>query len=444
MNKNYIQRRFSNFQIIIMTFAGVILLGAAILMLPVSARSGRATSMEDALFTATSAVCVTGLVVKDTAAYWSPFGQAVILLLIQIGGLGVVTVASFIEAAAGKKLSLHERNLLEDSISAFQVGGMVKMTRFIVRLVFLVELAGALIMMPVFCRDYGISGIWMSVFHSVSAFCNAGFDLMGTRSGPFSSLTAYGGNVWVVLPLCLLIVFGGIGFLTWDDMLKHGKRFKKYRTQSKVVIVTTAVLIAVPTLLYFWFEFAGHSASERILLSLFQAITPRTAGFNTADLGKMSEAGISLMILLILVGGSPGSTAGGVKTTTLTVLLANAFSVCRRKKDTQLFGRRIEDSVIKNASTLLIIYGSLTLTAGAVISKMESLPLQSCIFESASAIGTAGLTLGITPSLGLISHFILIMLMFLGRAGGLTLMYAALANGVTEVSRCPVDTINVG
>lgn len=444
MTWSEVKRKTSTFQIIIIGFALVILAGTLLLMLPVSARSGRMTSPECALFTATSAVCVTGLVMQDTASYWSPFGQAVILLLIQTGGLGVVTIASFIETAAGRRLSLVERDMVEDSISAFQFGGLGRMTHFIFRFAFIVEAAGALVMMPVFCRDFGLSGIWMAVFHSVSAFCNAGFDLMGTHSGAFSSLTAYSRNLLVILPVCLLIVVGGIGFLTWYDIIRCRKNFRKYRMQSKVILATTALLILIPAVLYFFCEFPGASVPDRISFSVFQAITPRTAGFNTVDLTKMTGAGICVMILLMVIGGSPGSTAGGMKTTTLAVLLSSAGSVFRRKKEAHLFGRRLEDSVIRSASALMMIYFFLTVVCGIVISLVEKLPLQKCLFETASAVGTVGLTLGITPSLGLFSHLLLILLMFFGRAGGLTLMYATIFRLRAEVSRRPVEKINVG
>ena len=248
----------------------------------------------------------------------------------------------------------------------------------------------------------------------------------------------------MILPISLLIVFGGIGFLTWHDIVTLRKNVRRYMMQSKVILVTTAVLIAIPAIMYFLCEFTDSSLPERISLSLFQAVTPRTAGFNTADLTKMTGAGIGLMILLMIVGGSPGSTAGGMKTTTLTVLVASAVSVFRRKKDTQLFGKRVEDSVIKNASALLMIYLFLTLACGMLISLVEGLPMKACLFETASAVGTVGLTLGITPSLGLFSHTILILLMFLGRVGGLTLMYAAISDRKAEVSRRPVEKINVG
>ncbi len=402
------------------------------------------TSPETAFFTATSAVCVTGLIIKDTATYWSPFGQAVILTLIQAGGLGVVTIALFIETLAGKKLSLKEKDLMEDSISAFQIGGITEMAHFIFRVALIIEAAGALLMLPVFIRDFGVSGIWMSIFHAISAFCNAGFDLMGRHSGEFSSLTAYSGNALIVLTISLLIVFGGIGFLTWHDILKKKRDLKKYRMQSKVILAVTAALIAIPAVLYFIVEFRDASLWKRICLSLFQAVTPRTAGFNTADLTKMSGAGIGLMIVLMVIGGSPGSTAGGMKTTTLAVLVSNALSVFRRKKDTQLFGKRVESSTVSSASALLLLYLFLTLSAGMLISTVEGLPLKQCLFETASAVGTVGLTLGITPSLGLFSHILLMLLMFFGRVGGLTLMYAAIFDVKAEVSRRPAEKINVG
>lgn len=423
---------------------GVILLGALLLMLPISVKDGHGATFENALFTSTSAVCVTGLVVKDTASYWSVFGQAVILLLIQIGGLGVITVAAFIAMISGRKISLLQRSMLQDSISADQIGGLVKMTRFIFKVALISEAIGALLMLPTFCGKFGLSGIWDAVFHSVSAFCNAGFDIMGERTGHFSSLTSFASDPGIVIPICLLIITGGIGFLTWEDIAENKFRFRRYRMQSKVVLTMTGVLIIVPTLLLFVYEYTGKSLTDRFLLSLFQAVTPRTAGFNTASLSSLSGAGTMLMIALMLIGGSPGSTAGGMKTTTLAVLAANASSVFRRKKSVQLFGRRIDDSMVRHAATLFMMYLTLPAIAAAVISIVEKIPVGTCLFETASAIGTVGLSKGITPDLGLLSHSILIVLMFLGRVGGLTLIYAAVNVNSSEVSHRPVGKINVG
>lgn len=438
------RKKMSSFRIIILGFLGLILVGTLLLMLPVSSRDGRGASFEEALFSSTSAVCVTGLVVRDTASSWSGFGQAVILILIQTGGLGVVSVAAFIAMISGRKISLLQRSMLQDTMSAPQIGGLVKMNQFIFKTALAAEASGALLMMPAFCRRYGFYGIWMSVFHSVSAFCNAGFDIMGRETGPFSSLTSFACTPGIVIPICLLIITGGIGFFTWGDIVRNRLRFHRYRMQSKVVLVTTAVLILFPMLFMILSEYTAGSMKDRFFLSLFQAVTPRTAGFNTASLSSLSGIGKMLLITLMLIGGSPGSTAGGMKTTTAAVLLADAFSVFRRKKSAELFGRRIEDSTVRNAGTLLLMYLTLPLTGAALISAADHLPLGTCIFETVSAIGTVGLSLGITPSLSLLSHLILILLMFFGRVGGLTLMYAAINIKTTDVSQRPVEKINVG
>ncbi len=444
MNGRFFGKTLSSMQIISLGFVGVILVGTLLLMLPVSSAGGEAASFHDALFTATSAVCVTGLIVKDTATYWSFFGQAVILVLIQIGGLGVVSVAALIAMISGKNISLLQRSMLQETISAPHIGGIVTMTGFLFKIAFAFEFAGAILLMPIFCKSYGISGVWMSVFHSVSAFCNAGFDVMGTKTGAFTSLTGHGGNPWIVLIIGGLIVVGGIGFLTWDDISENKLHFKKYRVQSKAILAATAILIAVPTALFFFEEFSALPMKERICLSLFQAITPRTAGFNTIDLSAMGGVGHVCTAILMLIGGSPGSTAGGMKTTTLVVLVATANSVFRRKKDVELFDRRIEDSVVRSAATLMLLYLTLPGISAMAISLVEHLPIGMCLFETVSAIGTVGITLGITPTLGAFSRAILILLMFWGRVGGLTLMYAAISSRVVDVSQSPVEKIIVG
>ena len=265
MSGLFFGKQLSSFQIIIGGFLAIILVGTGFLMLPISSLAGTWTSVEDALFTATSAVCVTGLVVRDTATYWSCFGQAVILALIQIGGLGVATVTALVATVSGRKITLLQRSMLQESISAFQVGGILKLTWFICRVALLAELLGTLLMLPAFLSLYGRSGIWMALFHSVSAFCNAGFDIMGAHTGPLSSLTAFAGQAGVVLPVTLLIITGGIGFLTWDDMVKHRFRFKRYRMQSKVILTATALLVFVPAAVFFFSDFAGFGGKERVL-----------------------------------------------------------------------------------------------------------------------------------------------------------------------------------
>ena len=439
-----LKRKLSSFQIILLEFAGVILLGALILTLPISSKSHEWTSFIDALFTSTSAVCVTGLIVFDTATHWTIFGQIIILLLIQIGGMGVVTIAVSLAVASGKKIGLFSRETMKNAISAPNVSGIVRLTGFIIKGILLIEMIGALIMLPVFCTDYGAEGIWMAVFHSVSAFCNAGFDIMGTKSGEFTSLTHYSAQPVINITIMLLIIVGGIGFLVWEDICKHKWRIREYRTQSKLVLIVTAALIVLPAVYFFFFECGDLPVTERILASLFQSVTPRTAGFNTINLTAISDTGLYLMIILMLIGGSPGSTAGGMKTTTIAVLFSSAFSVFRKKDNAEVMKRRIDDETVKTASAVFLMYITLFLAGGMAISTIENLPITSCLYETASAVGTVGLTLGITPTLGSASKMILIMSMFFGRVGGLTLIYAAFGANKKQVAKLPADTIAVG
>ena len=437
------KRRLTSSQIILFGFAAVILVGALLLMLPVSSSAGTMTAPLDCLFTSTSAVCVTGLVVYDTATHWSAFGQAVILLLIQIGGMGVVTVAIAITMASGKKISLMQRSTMQDAISAHQVGGIVRFTGFILRGIFLFELLGALALMTVFVPEFGPRGVWLAVFHSVSAFCNAGFDLMGTRAR-FSSLTSYAEHPVVNITVMALIIIGGVGFLTWQDIRRNGIHVSRYRMQSKVILSVSGVLILLPAVYFFFCEFRELPLARRFWGSLFQAVTPRTAGFNTLDLTSLSETGQMLTCLLMLIGGSPGYTAGGMKTTTLAVLVSCAIATFRKRESGRFFGRRITDETVKNAVTVFLMYIALFLAGGMIISRAEDLPLLICLFESASAVGTVGLTLGITPGLGTVSRWVLISLMFFGRVGGLTLIFATLPAHKNTLSKLPLEKITVG
>ena len=436
---------FSSAQIIIAGFATVILLGAALLTLPFASRVPGSANFADALFTATSAVCVTGLVVQDTALYWSEFGQAVILMLIQIGGMGVVTVAVAIAMISGKKISLMQRSTMQEAISAHHVGGVVRLTGFIVRGSLLIELVGAMLLAIVFVPEFGVGqGVWYSVFHSISAFCNAGFDLMGVRA-PYSSLVAYAGNPVVSLTIAGLIVVGGIGFLTWEDIRTNGLHLHAYRLQSKVILCVTFALIVLPAAYFYAFELSDAlPVGERVLSALFQSITPRTAGFNTIDLTALSEVGQMVLVMLMLIGGSPGSTAGGMKTTTLAVLLANAAATFRQRDSAQFFGRRVDCGAVKTAATILTMYLALFFGGGVFISVYENLPLSSCLYEAASAVGTVGLTLGITPQLHIPSQMVLIALMYLGRVGGLTLIYAAVSSKKTGSAKLPQESITIG
>lgn len=449
MNVKRKKLHFSSPQMIILGFIFVNLLGCFLLMLPSSTVERVWTPFSDALFTSTSAICVTGLIIYDTATYWSMQGQFVIMMLIQIGGMGVITAASAIAILSGRKIGLMQRSTMQESISATQVGGIVRLTGFILRAMLTIEFLGAICMAPVFCEKFGLQkGVWYAVFHSVSAFCNAGFDLMGVQQ-PFSSLTGFCGNPVINVAIMLLIVIGGIGFLTWDDIWHHRLHFHKYRLQSKLILTVTSLLILLPALYFYFYEF-GRSAwsdlsgGERVLASVFQSVTPRTAGFNTVDLTKMSEPSQLIMILLMLIGGSPGSTAGGFKTTTLAVLLLTSLAVFFRKEDVQCFGRRISAEVVRDAATILFLYVSLFLLGGIIISCVDQVPLMGALFETSSAVGTVGLSLGLTPQLSLLSHMILILLMFWGRVGGLTLIFAVVSGHRYTKSKLPQEKVTIG
>ena len=438
------KQRLTTFQVISFGFLSLILIGALLLMLPFSSKAEGSVSFADCLFTATSAVCVTGLVVRDTASTWTPFGQAVILLMIQIGGLGVVTAAIALSFVSGKKIGLMERSTMQEAIAAPQVGGIVSLTKFIVGTSFLIELVGALLLLPFFLSAFGPTpGIWYAFFHSISAFCNAGFDLMGTQA-PFSSLTGFSQHWGVNLVIILLITVGGIGFLVWKDIKDHGPHWKHYRLQSKIVLIASPIMVLLPFVWFMIFEMTDSAVTERILPALFQSVTLRTAGFNTVDLTGFSPAGQAIMICWMLVGGSPGSTAGGMKTTTVAVLLLAARAVFKRKEQTECMGRRIGNDAVLHAVCILVMYFVLFFVSGLVISQVEGLPMQTCLFETASAIGTVGVTLGITSQLGLVSRCILIVLMFLGRVGGLTLIYAAQPARTGIQGTLPQEKITVG
>ncbi|MCR5345172.1 MAG: Trk family potassium uptake protein [Lachnospiraceae bacterium] len=433
----------SAFRVIVFSFFILIMGGSILLMLPISSCNRSMTSFSDALFTAVSATCVTGLVVKDTATYWSMFGQFVILILIQIGGMGVITVGLAILRASGKKIGLRQREIMQESVNAHSIGGMVRLTSFIVKGSVIIEAFGAALLLPVFLRELSpLKAIWYSVFHSVSAFCNAGFDLMGVR-GQFSSLISYSSNVYLNVVIMLLIITGGIGFLTWDDIIEKRFELKKYTLQSKVVLVTSLILIVVPAVYFMFGEYASLPVRERILSSFFQSVTARTAGFNTQDISGMSDAGSAVMLMLMMVGGSSGSTAGGMKTTTIAVLFLAAITVFGRRSEVRCFKRRISDETIRTAGAILFMYFVLTTVVGLVISKVDGLPLLASLFEADSAIATVGLTMGITPGLSLLSRTLLMLLMFFGRVGALTLVYATVSVE-DDSARYPLEKLNVG
>ena len=415
----------SSFQLILMSFMLVIFIGGVLLSLPF-ASYGSDTTFLDALFTAVSAVCVTGLVVHDTATHWTLFGKAVILILIQIGGLGVITVSIWFQLLAGRKINLFQRLTMQDAIGASQLGGIVRFTLFMLRATLITELVGAVLLFPVMIGRFSFGkSVGNSIFYAVSAFCNAGFDLAGTYSAPYQSLTGFAGVPLINLVIMLLIIVGGIGFGIQSDILEKKGDFRHFRLQTKMVLITSVILIVFPAVYFFFADFGGEDWHIRILKSLFQSVTTRTAGFNTADLTAMSEGSMILMICLMLIGGSPGSTAGGMKTTTFAVLVVTMFHSLRGNDTITTSDRTLETSAIFHAITLMMLYVVLLFFGTLIISGVEGLPLLDTAFECASALGTVGLTRGITPTLGTSSKLILMGFMYFGRVGALTIFYAA-------------------
>ncbi len=426
----------------------IILFGSALLMLPIASKSSEITPFVTALFTATSATCVTGLVVVDTYSYWSLFGQLVILCLIQMGGIGFMTFAIGALTFTDKRIGLRQRGLIQDSLNVPQLGGIVRMTRFILLGSIIIEAAGAALLSIRFIPQMGAAqGIYFAIFHAVSAFCNAGFDLMGYFS-PFISFCGYAEDVLVNVVLMVLIVIGGIGFLVWADVFHHGYHLKKMTLHSKIVILTTAVLIVGGIVLFLVFEIGGDvsegkSVGDNLLWAAFQSIVPRTAGFNSINLTALSSSSILLIIILMVIGGSSGSTAGGIKTSTFAVLLLCMRSEIKQRKHIYCMGRRIDDAVLRRVCCIVIVYLLAIFSATLSICSIESLPLTEVMFEAASAIGTVGLSLGITAQLCSASQIILILLMYVGRVGCLAILLAVTHNTLVS-SKMPVENIKVG
>ena len=448
MKKNAKKFRLSPLRTIILGYCCIILLGAVLLCLPISARNGHWTNFFDALFTATSATCVTGLVVFDTYTYWSVFGQLIILLMIQVGGIGFMTLAISALTLTKHKIGLHSRYTLQESVNASQVGGIVRMTRFILIGTAVFEISGTVFLAMRFCPQYGFwKGLYFAVFHAVSAFCNAGFDLMG-GNGAFSSLTQYAADPLVNLVVMTLIIIGGIGFFVWSDLKINKFRFRRYKLHTKVVLVTTAALIVFPFLFMLLTErnnpnFSGAPLTY-LLSCLFQTVTTRTAGFNTADLTALSDATVLCMIFLMIIGGSPSSTAGGLKTTTLAMLVASLASIFKKRKIISCFRRRIGDNVLLQIISITALYTLLFFGCAMLICAFDSVSVKEALFETASAIGTVGLSLGITAGLSTASHLVLMVLMFFGRVGGLTILLAFHDQQSATPSKYPVENITIG
>lgn len=361
-----------------------------------------------------------------------------------------MTIAILVLVAAKKKIGLSQRSLMQNSISAPQLGGIVRMTKFIALGTLTFEGIGAVLLSFAFIPKFGVpKGIYFSIFHSVSAFCNAGFDLMGEEYGPFSSMTGMADNLYVNIVLMLLIFIGGLGFFVWYDLGKKRFRFRKLNLQSKMVLSISVTLVFGGAVIIFLLEnghqmFAGESLGQRLLLSLFQSVTARTAGFNTADLSKMTDAGIFFMTCLMFIGGSTGSTAGGMKTTTFWVLCVSIFATFSRKKNIEAFGRRMDEGITRTASCVFMTYLLLTTSVAVIISAIEEVPILYTLFEAVSAMATVGASVGYTPSLCMASKLLLTFLMLCGRVGSVTMLLAFSSDKRVSTSRLPLENVQVG
>lgn len=448
MNWNF-KRNFKlkGVQILALGFILVILVGALILTLPISTTSGESTNFLDALFTATSAVCVTGLVVVDTGTHWNMFGQTVIMILIEIGGLGFMSFTTLIAIILGKKITLRERLILQDAMNTFNIQGLVKMVKYVLVFTVSVQFFGALLFSTQFIPEYGLGrGAFYSIFHSISAFCNAGFDIFGN----FSSLTSYNSNGVVILVASALIIIGGLGFTVWSE-LYSSKSLKRVSLHSKMVILMTTMLVLGGTVLMFLFEnknvntIANMSFMDKLMNSFFASVTPRTAGFNSIPTDGMTTAGQFLTIILMFIGGSPGSTAGGIKTTTIGILIVTIVCVIQGREDSEVFKRRFSKDLVYRAFTLIFIGLSLVIVVTMLLSYTEKgASFIALFYETVSALGTAGLTLGLTSELSTIGKVLIMFMMYLGRVGPLTVVLSITRKKINSGIKYPEGKILIG
>lgn len=451
-------------QILVLGFLFLIVLGSFLLNLPIASKANgngirESIGFIDALFTATSAVCVTGLVVVNSMEHWSLFGKVVIIILIQIGGLGFMTIATTFFMLMGKKIGLKERLVIQEALNQSAISGMVRLVRYILLGTLLIEGVGAVFLAIAFSQDYPLKeAIGLGVFHSISAFCNAGFDILS-----FSSLSPYVHNWTVNLTVMALIILGGLGFTVWIDLIKVTKEkfdkkldfrhwFLKLSLHSKLVLVLTASLLVVGAILFFLLEMnnpetmGDFSFLEKVLASMFQSVTPRTAGFNTIPLDKMTDGSKFLTIIFMFIGGSPAGTAGGVKTVTIGVLLFAVISVVRSKEDTEIFDRRIPDDIVKRALAVIMISLGVVITVTITLTITESFKFLDTFFEAVSGFATVGLTLGITGGLTTVGKLVMCVTMFIGRLGPMTMAVAfAIRNSRRKVKiKKPEEKVMVG
>ena len=443
------KRKFSQTRIIALGYISIIIIGTVLLMLPISSRSGESAGFVPALFTAVSSSCVTGLVVLDTATSWSLLGQMVIIILIQIGGLGFMTIATMFSLLIKRKMGLREREIMVESINTEHIGGITKLTKKIIAGTAIFEGAGAVLLATRFIPEFGVAkGIWYSVFHSISAFCNAGFDHMGIKE-PYSSLVSFSDDAVVILTISALIIIGGIGFLVWDDISKKKLKFRRYQFHTKIVLTVTVILLVVPCVLFFIFERnftnEGLGTCKSLLNAIFDSVTARTAGMNSTATASLAPASKILTVFLMFIGGSPGSTAGGIKTTTLAVIAISTLNGITRRQSKGIFGRRLEKDAIHKASS--VVFTNMSLAIFGIIAILAIQPdfaISDVIFECVSAIGTVGMTTGITRDLTTASRLIIAFLMFCGRVGSVSFALALMEKRAAPPVKNPREKITIG
>ena len=439
---------------ILFSFLIAILVGSVLLTLPISSASGLATPFIDALFTATTATCVTGLVVVPTVSAWSLFGQIVILILIQIGGLGIITIMASITVFLNKKMGLGDRVLLQDAFNLNTLSGLDVFVKKVIKGTFLIEGIGACLYMLVFIPKFGLKGIWVSIFTSISAFCNAGIDILAENS-----LCDYALNPIINITTCLLIILGGLGYIVWWDVMRVGKekRTKKVRfwrsltLHSKIVIATTTMLIIVGGILILLFEYnnpntiGGFSFAEKIEVAMFQSITTRTAGFATVPQENLTNASAIVCLLLMFIGGSPVGTAGGIKTVTFAVVIASALATIRNQKDVNFFGRRITKEVVSKATAVVCMSFTIMFVSTILLSAVTHADALDVLYETVSATATVGLTRNLTPFLNIYGKLIIIATMYLGRVGPISLAIAFnFKREKKNIIKNPTEEISVG
>lgn len=434
-------------RIIAISFLGVILVGSILLMFPFSSREGVWTHPLDAFFTATSATCVTGLFIYDAYTHWSFFGQIVLLILIQIGGLGFMTIMALFSFLSKKQMNLHKRQLFMQSMGNINLSGVMSLTRNLFLGTFLFETAGAILLAFRFCPMMGFGeGIFNAIFHSVSAFCNAGIDLMG-KYGKFSSFSYFRDDLYVQSILMILIVIGGIGFFVWSDILKHGMRINNYTLHTKMILFSTVVLILGGWIAFFILEkdgaLKGLPLREQIFCSLFQSVTTRTAGFITIDQSKLTGGGV-LSIVLMMIGGSPGSTAGGIKNVTVFIVLLSSITTIQRHDGCIIFKKKISEDTVHQANAIAMIYIFLLVIFSTIIMKLESVDMERALFEATAALSTTGISMGITPSICSATKILLALLMFIGRVGGFSFILIFAEGKKTPDIQRPTEKILVG